>query len=107
MNNMPDPVPTDVRMLVAAANAAPQDGTTAARSFVASLDFPLPAMVPCMTVLSHSDIQDETLFDEMDLNRMALKWVWVGLKHRSDLGAYEEGSPDFLSEISPGLHEAN
>jgi hypothetical protein len=30
MNDMPDPVPTDVRMLVAAANAAPQDGTAAA-----------------------------------------------------------------------------
>eukprot|EP00978_Attheya_sp_CCMP212_P037605 scaffold178868_cov21-Attheya_sp.AAC.1 len=80
MNNMPDPVPTNVRMLVAAANAAPQDGTTAARPVVASLDFPLPAMVPCMTVLSRSDIQDETLFDEMDLNQMALKWVWVGLE---------------------------
>jgi hypothetical protein len=36
MNDMPDPVPTDVRMLVAAANAAPQDGTAAARPVVAN-----------------------------------------------------------------------
>jgi hypothetical protein len=30
--------------------------------------------------MNRSDIQDEILFDEMVLNRMALKWVWVGLK---------------------------
>eukprot|EP00978_Attheya_sp_CCMP212_P031246 scaffold117470_cov40-Attheya_sp.AAC.1 len=77
MNDMPDPVPTDVRIVVAAANAAPQDGTAAARPVVASLDFPLPAMVSCMTILSRSDIQDETLFDKMDLNRMALKWKLI------------------------------
>jgi hypothetical protein len=36
MNDMPDPVPTDVRMLMAAANATPQDSTAAARPVVAN-----------------------------------------------------------------------
>jgi hypothetical protein len=36
MNDKPDPVRTDLRMLVAAANADPQDGTAAARSVVAN-----------------------------------------------------------------------